>query len=78
MGDYDAFAVCIMVALVILGAFAYLMFISQPIKGSCSMDLKWEDYSCVVGDDVYVSCPHPTHIECKGDIPLAILKGYVK
>jgi hypothetical protein len=46
----------------------------ESLKMSCKADIKWEDYSCVINGDEYVSCPHPTHVDCSGDIPLSMIE----
>jgi hypothetical protein len=48
----------------------------ETLSGRCSVDIKWENYSCMVRGDEYISCPHPTHIDCEGKIPLSMIDKY--
>jgi hypothetical protein len=77
---YLIMAVTLVLILAILGNYYRNANFGTPksLQIDCKADIKWENYSCMVGNDEYVSCPHPTHIECKGDIPLAMLERYTK
>ena len=65
-------------AIAIVGCLIAVMLLNTaPVTGKCSVDIKWENYSCMWNDNELISCPHPTHIECEGQMPFVMVRDAI-